>query len=275
MAFTSYSTINSGKSLRCISLCLPNRCALPLQSRSLLILSSSLIPKIANPLRVSNFIRSISLVNRGYRMITKILVQILRVHLLDNFGPISLVNTGHRMITKIPVQRLRVHLLDMISPSQNSFNKGRGFETKFFIVYEILHSIKKIKRKRGLFTLKLDLEKAYDRLVWPFIECCLNKFNFSTFSIKLIMNCVASSKTSIQVNGYRTPDFHPSSGIRQGDTLSPYIFIICLEYLFREIHEVCSSKTWNPFRIRGGSTKFLTSFLRKTFCFWGIKPFYP
>lgn len=113
----------------------------------------------------------------------------------------------------------------------------------------------KKKGRKGLFALKLDLEKAYDRLEWPFIEHCLRRLNFSYNSIKLIMSCVAAGNSCIQFNGTRTDPFIPSRGIRQGDPLSPYLFIICLEYLSGTIHEACYSKDWTPFKVRRGCTE--------------------
>lgn len=186
----------------------------------------SLIPKIDNPLR------------------------------LNNFRPISLVNTSYKIITKILVQRIRPYLKDIISPNHNSFIPGRGSEENFIIASEILHTMNKKKGKKGLFALKLDLEKAYDRLEWPFIEHCLKRLNFTYDSIKLIMSCVNAGQSCFQVNGNRTNDFTPSRGIRQGDPLSPHLFIICLEYLSRTIHEACASKVWTPFRVRGVVRRF-------------------
>ena len=159
------------------------------------------------------------------------------------------------MITKILVNRIRPFLDDLISPNQNSFIPGRGSEVNFIIASEIIHSMNKKKGKKGLFPLKLDLEKAYDRLEWSFIEHCLLYFHFSSDSIQLIMSCVSSVSTAIQINGSRTQKFEPSRGIRQGDPLSPYLFILCLEYLSRKIHEACNNKEWAPFRVRRNATK--------------------
>lgn len=185
----------------------------------------TLIPKINNPLRI------------------------------NNFRPISLVNINYKMITKILVQRIRPQLEKLISPNQNSFIPNRGSDINFIVASEILHSMNKKKGKIGLLALKLDLEKAYDRLEWTFIEHCLKNMNFSYDSIKLIMSCVASGDISIQINGSRTAPFKPSRGIRQGDPLSPYIFIICLEYLSMKIHEACNEKSWVPFKVRGGGKR--------------------
>ena len=79
--------------------------------------------------------------------------------------------------------------------------------------------------------VKIDLEKAYDRLEWCFIRKVLTCFGFHPNIIKLIMSCISSSSTSLLFNGKKLSPFAPSRGIRQGDPLSPFIFLLCMEYL--------------------------------------------
>jgi len=65
----------------------------------------------------------------------------------------------------------------------------------------------------------------------------LIRINFPQGIIKLIMSCVSSVTTSILVNGVRLEQISPSRGIRQGDPLSPYIFIICMDLLSQLIED--------------------------------------
>lgn len=84
--------------------------------------------------------------------------------------------------------------------------------------------------------LKIDLEKAFDRLEWGFIKHILVFFNFPRDWIEFIMSCITTSSLSVLVIEERLNYFLPSRRIRQGDPLSPYIFILCMEYLACLIH---------------------------------------
>lgn len=83
--------------------------------------------------------------------------------------------------------------------------------------------------------LKIDLEKAFDKLEWSFIKDTLLFFGFPDHLSKLIMSCVTTSSIYVLVNGTKTNFFKPSRGIRQGDPMSPYLFILCMERISRGI----------------------------------------
>ena len=99
------------------------------------------------------------------------------------------------------------------------------------IVQEIIPSMEKTKGKGGYMALKIDLEKAYDKLEWSFIRDTLLRFNLLKNLIELIMSYVSSVLTSILFNRESLDTFTPTRGIRQGDPLSFYIFIMCMDYL--------------------------------------------
>ena len=94
--------------------------------------------------------------------------------------------------------------------------------------------------------LKIDLEKAYDKLEWSFVRCMLKRFNFPNILIEIIMSCITTITTSILFNGGSLEPFEPTREIRQGDPLSPYIFIMRMDFLSQLIQEKCEARLWKP-----------------------------
>ena len=175
---------------------------------------------------------------------------------LGNYRPISLCNTVYKIVTKIIVARLRPYLENLVSPLQTAFVPGRKGIDNAVIVQELIHSISKKKGGTGYMAVKIDLEKAYDKLEWSFIRDVLVKINLPQNLIDLIMSCVSSSSSSIMFNGGCLEPFLPSRGIRQGDPLSPYLFILCMEFLGQLIEEKCSQKRWAPVKSSQGGIAF-------------------
>jgi len=91
--------------------------------------------------------------------------------------------------------------------------------------------LKKKKGKIGACAIKLDMTKAYDRVEWSYLRCIMKKLGFADKWISLVMKCVESVSFSIKVNGNLSDFFYPSRGIRQGDPISPYLFLLCVEGL--------------------------------------------
>lgn len=97
--------------------------------------------------------------------------------------------------------------------------------------------------------IKIDLEKAFDKLEWSFVRFSLKYLHFPNKLIDIIMSCIFTTSTSILINGSRTDYFTPFGGIRQGDPLSPYLFIICMEMLSRLINHEIACCRWDPIKI--------------------------
>uniref|UniRef100_A0A2N9EFE1 Reverse transcriptase domain-containing protein n=1 Tax=Fagus sylvatica TaxID=28930 RepID=A0A2N9EFE1_FAGSY len=163
---------------------------------------------------------------------------------VNQFRPIGLCNTLYKTITKILVLKLKPFLSDLIHPLQASFIPGRKASDNVIMVQEIIHSMSLSRSKIGYMAIKIDLEKAYDRLEWSFIRLTLQFYKFPSDWIDLIMSCVSSTTLSVLVNGERLTEFAPSRGIRQGDPLSPYLFIMCMEYLAWLIQVEVESGKW-------------------------------
>ena len=85
--------------------------------------------------------------------------------------------------------------------------------------------------KEGYMVIKLDISKAYDRVEWPFLECVMKILGFNERWITLMMLCVSTVSYSILINGGPHGYIRPTTGIRQGDPLSPFLFLLCTEGL--------------------------------------------
>uniref|UniRef100_A0A2N9F8F6 RNase H type-1 domain-containing protein n=1 Tax=Fagus sylvatica TaxID=28930 RepID=A0A2N9F8F6_FAGSY len=132
---------------------------------------------------------------------------------IGQYRPISLCNTIYKVVTKIIVNRVRPLLDKLVSPYQTAFVPGRRGVDNVIIAQELIHSLYKKQGREGQFILKLDLEKAYDRLEWSFIREVLLFFNFPIALVNLILDCVSSSSISIIFNGGQMEVFKPSRGI--------------------------------------------------------------
>jgi len=148
---------------------------------------------------------------------------------LNEFRPISLVGCVHKILYKILTNRLKNLLSSVIDTNQSAFLGGRGMLDSILVANEIVDFLKKEKRSGVL--AKVDFEKAYDSVKWNFLYYMLGRLGFNSKWIKWIKACMESTTISILVNGSPTDEFTPKRGIRQGDLLAPFLFLIVAEGL--------------------------------------------
>ena len=152
--------------------------------------------------------------------------------LVSDYRPIALCNVVYKLISKILTLRLKPILHGIISETQSAFVPGRAISDNVLITHEVLHYLKiSNAKKKCSMAVKTDMSKAYDRLEWNFIQLVLERLGFHNIWISRIMTCIRTVSYSYLVNDSVQSTVVPTRGIRQGDPLSPYLFILCSEVL--------------------------------------------
>ncbi|KAB1205912.1 hypothetical protein CJ030_MR7G027903 [Morella rubra] len=150
---------------------------------------------------------------------------------VSKFRPISLCNVIYKLISKILAERLKLVLPKLISPYQLAFVPRKAIQDNYIVAAEIFHSMNDKQGRGGWIAIKVDMEKAYDRVEWSFVLKVLEMFGFNGKWIQWIVQCISTPSFAILINGSPFGNFCSSRGLRQGDPLLSSLFIICSEIL--------------------------------------------
>ena len=174
------------------------------------------------------FNQKVSLENLNTSFITLVPKKSSPVNISD-FRSISLTNSGLKFITKLLADRLQEKILRCIHINQYGFIKGKSIHDCLAWSFEYLHQCKASKNK--VVILKLDFEKAFDSIEHEAIFLMLQKLGFPKLFISWVKSILQSGTSAVLMNGVPGRNFKCRRGVRQGDPLSPLLFVLGAELL--------------------------------------------
>ncbi|WZZ40579.1 hypothetical protein YC2023_036838 [Brassica napus] len=164
---------------------------------------------------------------------------------LSDYRPISCCNVVYKLISKIIANRLKPILTECVSPSQAAFLKGRSLGENVLLATELIKDYNKSSCHKSAM-LKIDIRKAFDTVCWDFVIKVLEAQQFPPMFITWVKECISSPRFSVAINGELAGFFEGKKGLRQGDSISPYIFIMLMEVLSRLLDK---AQTEGSFRL--------------------------
>lgn len=172
--------------------------------------------------------------------------------LLKNWRPISLLNTDYKIISKAIANRFTKFLPKLIHSNQVGYVKGRNIAENIRTIADILDYLKDNNLPGAI--VNIDFEKAFDSVQWTFMTAVLRKLNFGPSFIGWIETFYANITSCIINKGHTSRYFNVQRGVRQGDPLSPYLFIMMVEIMARKIRQ---DKTIHGINIENRELKLL------------------
>ena len=179
---------------------------------------------------------------------------------VSDYHPIALCNILYKLISKVLANRLKKILHYVISESQSAFQSSKAITYNILVAFQTLHHMKAQKSKKiGFMAMKLDMSMAYDCVEWEYLVRIMEKTGFCEKWVTLVLECISTVSYSILVNREPKGDIKPSRGIRQGDPLSPYLFLLCSEGLNRMLQQAVANDQIRGFSLckRGPRTSHL------------------
>ena len=152
---------------------------------------------------------------------------------IENWRPISLLNVDYKIMSKCIAERIKNVLVKLIDETQTGFIKGRNISDGMRAILDVVEETVISNREGMLITI--DFQKAFDSLSWDYLFKSLHTFKFGMEFIKWVKLCYTDISSCIMNNNSSSQYFNVKRGVRQGDSLSPYLFILAVELMSIEI----------------------------------------
>ena len=152
---------------------------------------------------------------------------------IENWRPISLLNVDYKIMSKCIAERIKKVLVKLIDETQTGFIKGRNISDGMRAILDVVEETVISNREGMLITI--DFQKAFDSLSWDYLFKSLHTFKFGMEFIKWVKLCYTDISSCIMNNNSSSQYFNVKRGVRQGDSLSPYLFILAVELMSVEI----------------------------------------
>lgn len=156
--------------------------------------------------------------------------------------PIALYNVMYKILAKVLANRWKQILPVIISENQFAFVPGINITDNVLVAFEMIHLMEQKKRgSEGGVAPKLDICEAYDRDDWKYLQQKLYAMGYDGKFIKWMMLWVTTVQYSVCFNGWSVGPIHPQRGLRQGDPIYPYLFLLCVEGLSKSLTEAVTA----------------------------------
>ncbi|GKV53298.1 hypothetical protein SLEP1_g59830, partial [Rubroshorea leprosula] len=178
---------------------------------------------------VDDFHKNGKLVRGANNSFIVLIPKVMNPQKIEEFRPISLISVMYKVIVKLLANRICSVLDGIIGENQMAFIKGRQMVDSIVIANETINEAK--RKKKASFLFKIDFEKVYDKVCWEFLDYMMSRMGFDPKWRRWINECLKTTEASILLNGSTTRQVKINKGLRQGDPLSPYVFLLVAESL--------------------------------------------